>query len=151
MNQEPFNYQITNFGNYPISRFADHHESFNHQFPSHVVMVRPADDTADDLVFTFGGGMQDHRDGLARLNGLLDAQFRDIEAVLHVGGGNQQLDGLAAPDADYRRIDAVFFHDHPNMLGGAAPASDTGERKREEEQKDGDDDKFLHMRFRDPE
>ena len=78
-------------------------------------MVGPAYDAAGQLILTRGrGGKIDGR-GPSRLDRLLDAQGRDVQPVLHVGGGDIEFHSLSGLNPYDRRLDRVFFHHHGDL------------------------------------
>ena len=79
-------------------------------------MVRAADDSADHLVFALGRRFELHVGWLSRLHRFLDSELGNIKAVLHIRGGHDKIDIVAAFDLDNRWLNGVLLHDYRDVF-----------------------------------
>src|SRR5215472_10256619 len=100
--------------------------------------MRPADHAARNPILAFRRGRKCNGRGAAGLNRLLDPQFRNVQAVLHVRTGDIQGHNLARFHANHWRIDGVFLHDDLNayvcswLLPAAQMSQQNWKKKKKE-------------------
>jgi hypothetical protein len=85
---------------------------FDDDGAGHLVVASAAGDAAPHGVDA--GGLREEADGggFAGLDGLVDAERRHVEAMLHVVGGNDELNVRALRNGDAGGPDIPFLHNH---------------------------------------
>ena len=122
--------------------------------PSYRLLARSDDDGAGHFVVASAaehaaahgidaGSLGEEADdgGVFGLDGLVDAEAWDGDAVLDIGGGDDQLDACALGDFEASGLDVPFFHDDLTHRVGrtgkcrSLPAA-AGHRKKEPQGQD---------------
>src|SRR6266849_2949194 len=112
-------YHSTTLGRSTASAVQKDPSLLHHQLPHHIFMVRPANHPAHHLELTLGFRGKVDSGGPSGLNGLFDAQLRNVKAMLDVSGSYVQLHRFAAFHVNHVRLNIIFLHDHADLLGGS--------------------------------